>query len=215
MSEPEKNQLSIWVKEWRSRLMDISWFMRLLNESIARKANFEDNCKGRFWESRFKSQALLDEAALMACLAYVDLNPIRAGIAETPELSDYTSVKQRCKQAKQSKKPNQLKQQAIGLHPFVGNPRKHSPKGIQMDLTSYLELVDWTGRIQREEKGKQGIIPENTQEILTRLDLNPQQWLTISHKFEKSFKQFAGKEDALRKTAKQLSYQRPSGIKQS
>jgi REP element-mobilizing transposase RayT len=77
------------VAEYSSRLMDISWFMRLLNESIARQANQEDNCTGRFWEGRFKSQALLDEAALVACMAYVDLNPIWAKMAKTPESSDY------------------------------------------------------------------------------------------------------------------------------
>ncbi|CAG9000408.1 MAG: hypothetical protein CENE_02403 [Candidatus Celerinatantimonas neptuna] len=115
------------VQTYRDRLMDISWFMRELNEPIARQANAEDNCTGRFWEGRFKSQVLLDETALAACMAYVDLNPVRAAISQTPETSDFTSVKKRVETAKQQK--SQPKQ----LYPFVGNPVRLCPKDCHLN----------------------------------------------------------------------------------
>ena len=140
---------------WRERLMDISWFMRVLNESIARQANSEDSCSGRFWEGRFKSQALLDEAALLTCMVYVDLNPIRACLANTPEESDHTSIQQRIQVTEQKN---------THLFPFAGNPRKHMPQGIPFKADDYIELVDWTGRIIRSDK--RGAIPEHLPPIL-------------------------------------------------
>jgi len=95
MSDAELDRVGQWVELYRQRLCDLSWMMRVLNETIARMANAEDNCTGRFWEGRFKSHALLDEQALLSVMAYVDLNPVRAAIAETPETSDHTSIKQR------------------------------------------------------------------------------------------------------------------------
>ena len=83
------------IAQLRKRLCSLSWFMGRLNEFIARAANKEDKVKGRFWESRFKCQALLDEAAIAACMVYVDLNPIRSGLAATPEGSDFTSIQER------------------------------------------------------------------------------------------------------------------------
>ncbi len=83
------------IAKLRQRLSNLSWFMGRLNECIARAANKEDGVKGRFWESRFKCQALLDTAAIAASMVYVDLNLIRAGLAETPEKSDFTSIQER------------------------------------------------------------------------------------------------------------------------
>jgi REP element-mobilizing transposase RayT len=83
------------IAQLRKRLSSLSWFMGRLNEFIARAANKEDNLKGRFWESRFKCLRLLDDAAIAACMVYVDLNPIRAGLAASPEESDFTSIQER------------------------------------------------------------------------------------------------------------------------
>lgn len=95
LSKAELNMVYLKTDEYRKRLMCISDFMQLLNQHIARQANIEDKVKGHFWESRFKSQALLDERALLTCMAYVDLNPIRAAMTQTPEDSDYTSIQER------------------------------------------------------------------------------------------------------------------------
>jgi hypothetical protein len=178
------------VECYRRRLIDISWFMRLLNEGIARQANQEDNCTGRFWEGRFKSQALLDEAALAACMAYVDLNPVRAKMAETPEKSEYTSVKKRITQAKKGLQP-------VDLLPFVGNPRKLMPKGLSFDLKDYLELIDLTGRCIREDKS--GYIEQNQPEILIRLNINTENWLTLTKEFRTLFHGAIGHDDVLSK----------------
>ncbi len=229
----EEQRLALYAKQWRERLMDISWFMRTLNGYIARKANNEDQCTGHFWEGRFKSQALLDESALLACLAYVDLNPIRSGMASSVEESEYTSIKKRCQQAKQSRNADNVQAQHKDLHPFIGNQqkymqafnsiqphiktKKHSnkthksiQKGIPMSLTSYLELVEWTGAIQRQDKS--GYISEQSHSVLDRLGISQKQWCNISQTFEQTFKQFAGSEKCVRKAAKELGYKRASGI---
>ncbi len=198
------------IDEWRSRLLDISWFMRILNEAVAREANAEDGCTGRFWEGRFKSQALLDEAALMACMAYVDLNPIRAKMAATPEKSDHTSIKKRCEKAEESSNPNHINQQEKSLYPFVGNPKQNQPEGIQMKLSDYLELVDSTGRVLR--KDKRGAISASAEKILDRLDVDEDQWLEMTSNFEGCFSSFVGGESSLRMACENLHYQRPPGL---
>ncbi|MDO6562454.1 transposase, partial [Amphritea sp. 1_MG-2023] len=146
-SHAEHKRAAEIIEDWRQRLMDISWFMRGLNEYIARKSNEEDDCTGRFWEGRFKSQALLDEQALLTCMAYVDLNPVRAGMADCPEHSDFTSVQQRIREdAQASEEPDTPKLKALSA------TQTDSEHAISFDYADYLALVDWAGRCQREDK---------------------------------------------------------------
>ncbi len=210
LGNAEQDALNKIVDSWRERLTSISQFMQILNEFIAREANHEDQCSGRFWEGRFKSQALLDEAALAACMAYVDLNPIRAKMAEAPEKSDHTSVQQRIRKAEQSSQPNHPYQQAKGLMPFAGNPRQHMPFGLPFKLSDYLELIDWTGRIIRDDK--RGHIDGTIPPIIERLNIEPKHWLYCTTQFESRFKSLVGSAYKLRSTCHKLGYQRAVGL---
>lgn len=173
---------------YRHRLMDLSWFMKELNEPVARQANREDNCTGHFWEGRFKSQALLDEAALIACMAYVDLNPVRAKIAQAPETSDFTSVKARAESVKKRRQPKTL-------YPFAGNPKQSIGKGLPFRLQDYLELLDLTGRML--SAGKNGVIDASFLPILQRLDIPSENWLCIATEFEDRTANIVGREQSV------------------
>jgi REP element-mobilizing transposase RayT len=216
------------VQQWRERLMDISWFMRCLNESIARAANEEDKCKGRFWEGRFKSQALLDEAALLTCMMYVDLNPIRAGVNKTPETSDYTSIQERLmtvarkiknrkstqrKPAKPPQRSTSGSTPAAQLLPFGGNERQgRATPGIPFPLKDYLELIDWTGRAIRDDK--KSAIPSHIAPILQRLQLNEREWLTNVTHFGSRFYKVIGKIDAIKRFSQHLEQRWLQGLSQ-
>jgi REP element-mobilizing transposase RayT len=210
----ERLLLDSQIATWEKRLSNISWFMRVINEKIARQANAEDGCKGRFWEGRFKSQALLDEKALLSCMAYVDLNPIRAGIASTPEESDHTSIKQRI-EALQSRGESKsvVAHQPSGLEPFVGNPRQPMPAGLPYQLKDYLELVDWTGRQIREDK--RGRIEDDEPPILSRLGIEPAHWLYLTQHYESSFKSLVGSAYKLREACESLGWKKSHSLSMS
>ena len=120
------------ISKARERLSNLSWFMRFLNHPIACQANREDGCTGHFWESRFKSFALLDEEAIIACMAYVDLNPIRTKEARTLLESDHTSIQRR------------LIAKEIHLKP-LGSTRKLSR--LSLNLDHYVDYLEQTGLI--------------------------------------------------------------------
>ena len=167
--------------------------MRCLNEPIARRANAEDDVTGRFWEGRFKSQALLDEASLIAAMAYVDLNPVRAAMATTPEASDYTSVQQRILEqdpkiaardpSTMDKLPDDLRTAIGRLMPFADEAPDDPERAIPYEIQDYLELVDWSGRAIIE--GKRGHIPENLPSILQRLRIDPDNYIRFINRTQK------------------------------
>ena len=198
ISSDKQQALSDLVAEWQQRLGSISWFMRCLNEEIARKANKEDDCTGAFWEGRFKSQALLDEQALLSCMMYVDLNPIRAGLTTSLHDSDFTSIQQRiaeCHQTSIAKKStlnsSSIKLSKIGLLPFVGAEHQAKQAGIQFDFVDYLELIDWTGRSIRDDK--KGFIAPNQPKILQQMGIKADAWLEHSEQFMEHYANVSGR----------------------
>jgi len=232
-----------WAETYRARLADLSWYMRLLNESISRMANAEDGVTGRFWEGRFKSHALLDEAAVLTAMAYVDLNPIRARRATVPEDSAFTSIAERLQAVEEGAAGSTLDQTAdaganaetgdtgvrmsprpvgsgthslpesleaacretamatdvtestagepVSMHPLEAhlNALPRAPlmpfdatgrmaAAIPFAFDDYLELVDTTGRVIREDK--RGYIPGETPRILERLNIDPEQFIATA-----------------------------------
>ncbi|WP_339720364.1 transposase [uncultured Paraglaciecola sp.] len=203
LSKSEFMSLEETVTIYRQRLYDISWLMRNLNEHIAREANKEDGCTGRFWEGRFKSQALLDESAVLACMAYVDLNPIRAKMNSTPETSKHTSIQQRIHALIKGEQPRKLMR-------FVGNYKQNMPKGIAYSLIDYCELVDCTGRCIREDKA--GYIEHHNSPILEGLGLNSEQWLTLTTEFEQHFHTAVGSRHMLQQFKQHTDHLRIRGM---
>lgn len=160
-SKAERNKAQEIIDTSRKRLCDISWFMRSLNEHMARRGNEEDRCNGHFWESRFKSQALLDDAAVLTCMSYVDLNPVRAGMVDTPEASDFTSIQQRLREF--APKTNAVNEETtptcpVPLMKLAVQAQDPHPNSIGFTLVDYLKLTDWAGRAVRA--GKRGHIDE-------------------------------------------------------
>ncbi len=189
---------------WRERLYSLSWLMKELNFSIAKQANQEDQCRGHFWEGRFKSQALLDEKALLAAMAYTDLNPVRAGIAKTPETSEYTSFKRRLAllntdQVTRSK-----------LFPFVGESSEKKSDGIPFRLIDYIEWVDWVGRQVREEKP--GHIDNKQPNILIRLSASHPDSFDLCTRLERKRCLWVGSSKRLQIIKHRLNRQRLHGL---
>ena len=176
--------------------------MKSLSEPIARKANAEDKVTGRFWEGRFDCQALLSEKSILAAMAYVDLNPVRAKIASNIATSRYTSVKLRSQQL--LKNPERANQP---LMPLVG-VRSFNLPGISE--ANYIELVDFTGR--ELHPGKRGKIAASEPKVLTKLGLDKNHWTARVKGIGSGYWRVVGELEELIDKAKEISQRTLFGI---
>jgi hypothetical protein len=196
LSDPERIHLL------RGRLGSLSWLMRCLVEPIARRANREDGCKGRFWEGRYKCQVLCDEQALLAAMAYIDLNPIRAGIAETLQSSNHTSAKERIDAA--TTDPSRLSQP---LRPVIGTLRP----ALALTTADYLQILDWTGR--QLASGKRGHIASDAPAILDLIDRDARRWATRVRAFSSGWHRASGSAQDLIALAERLGQRWMEGLR--
>jgi REP element-mobilizing transposase RayT len=165
------------VELYRKQSASLSKFMAYLNENIARRSNAEDNVTGRFFEGRFKCSALLDEAAILACMAYVDLNEVRAKLADTPEGSVFSGAYDRIVARQGAEKIKALEDARLS----------ESSQGLAPEkLTEQQQrAIDEAKRAQRKDRwlcpldnrnasarqgGKRGLFPLSVDEYLELLD---------------------------------------------
>ena len=205
--------------ETRRRLSDVSWWIRLLNQRVAQRANRDDEQSGRFWQDRFRAIRVDDDASLLACSAYVDLNPIRAGLAKTIEDSQYTSVQKRIQaevdaenrttttndaKATSSRRRRDAflaklsideKNESIGSNQSLTKDRC-SDKGLfALTATKYFELLDWTAR--QFSPGKSGRTAHDAPPVLARIGLGVDAWNKLVFGFEEVFGHVAARVDRI------------------
>ncbi len=188
----ERGKDYVWIASTRERLSSLSWFMKCLKEPLSRMVNKAENCTGAFFEGRFKSIAILDEEALLSVCAYIDLNPVAAGLAATPEESAHTSVKARVDHVMQRGRIKDLKAALTGsiagtqvskdledtlwLIPIEDRRRLDSVReGMLAGFTlgNYLMLVEYTGRLLRDGKAT---ISSQLSDIFERLGSSAVVW---------------------------------------
>jgi REP element-mobilizing transposase RayT len=220
-----------WVATARTRLQSLSWFMKCLKEPLSRMANREDKVRGAFFEGRFKSVAILDEESLLSVCAYIDLNPVAAGIAEVPEASPHTSIKERVEHVEAQGRAEDLEaarngsiagsdataglEESIWLCPIEDRRRIDSPREGMIEgfsLGSYLLLVDYTGRLFREGKA---MISREVAGIFERIGTNADTWRARMQKLNGGRllgRFFAASRARLNEVGERLGVRRPPNL---
>jgi hypothetical protein len=185
-------QDAAWLATARQRLQSLSWFVKCLKEPLARMANRADQTRGVFFEARFKSVGILDETSLLAVCAYIDLNPVAAGIATVPEASEHTSIHQRVLHVEDQGRVDDVKAAEAGSFAGVAKssgleeshwlcpiedrrPIDSSREGMLAGFTlgNYLMLVDYTSRLFREGKAS---VSRELSSLFDRLGSSAETW---------------------------------------
>ncbi len=214
------------LEELRGRLSSISWLLRLWTYKLARRANLESGTRGHFWEGRFNSRRLEDELALLVCMGYVELNPLRARMCASLECSEYTSVYLRI-QAMSGESVNE----ADGAHGDVyfadawlaplhlpqddrlgpcavpcGGPRASDKGVLPLALDEYLDLLNWTANCLTEDT-RMEVVPDVLEPVWERLGFVDHNWLETVKDFDERMRRWVTHPDELAKMARNLSEQ--------
>ena len=204
------------IQKLRRRLSKISWFMGILCENIARRANAEDDCTGRFFESRFKCRECVDEAGTLLCGLYVDLNPIKAGEAPSPETARYTSAYQRIQAQQQcphaadradgwlaelslrdgsDQDPNKVNGSRTG--------QRASDMGVlSISWENYHQLLQWG--VQEVRTGARSTLPKDLELVLDQLQVRSDTWLETVQDYEQAFCHAVGSPAELAEVAQRM-----------
>ncbi|MCC9600515.1 hypothetical protein LOC67_08075 [Stieleria sp. JC731] len=197
------------IAEIRKRLSDVSWWMRLLNQRVAQRANRDDEQCGRFWQDRFRAIRIDDEASLLACAAYVDLNPIRAGLAQTIDRSEFTSIRLRIDSDRQAKhqsdrirqngQPARYRRDAflakltiderkdeVGVAESVSGHRLSDKGFLPISNAAYVELLEWTA-IHRTKQKSLGDSHRDLPDALSQIGISHEAWRSLVDHFNTIF----------------------------
>jgi hypothetical protein len=212
------------VAKLRRRLSSVSWFMGFLHENIARRANQEEGCTGRFWESRFKCRECTDRNAILLCAIYVDLNPYRAGEVTDPLGSPYTSVHLRMQaqalaeeiadrpddwMGELTEQPESLANEQLAYTSRTG--RRACDMGVlPISLADYVKLLLWTA--EQLKSGQRNTIPADLIAVLDHFQVQHDAWLDTVEKFGKMFGHAVGRADTLTAVTDRMGLQHMKGV---
>jgi putative transposase len=135
------------IPSLRAKLSSLSEFVREIKAGFARYYNKRHNRRGYFWGDRFKSVIVDKGETLINCLAYIDLNPLRAGIVKRPEDYRWNSLGYHV----QTNNRDNFLSTDFGLKEF-------NVKSEKERIIRYRRYVYEAGAIDRPEKGKIKVI---------------------------------------------------------